>query len=133
VLHDVFEKEGLRVERVNGVWVVEDSRRTLRRVAARVAELVNADCVVLARSSDGACVIIRVSGTVAVAESTAPRWRIYQLTPLSSPQALLASEDGLPTTRNNHPLVPIPPQVHDLTIQLGVMPDHLVAALHAAR
>jgi hypothetical protein len=133
VLYDVFEKEGLQVERTDGVWVVEDSRRTLRRVAARVAELVSTDCVVLARNTRGACVIIRVGNTVAVAESTIPRWRIYQLTPLSSPQSLLASEDGLPATRNNHPLAPVPRQVDDLTNQLGVTSAHLVAALHAAK
>jgi len=133
VLYDVFEKEGLQVEQIDGVWVVDDNRRTLRRVAARVAELVHTDCVVLARNTRGACVIIRVGNTVAVAESTAPRWRIYQLTPLSSPQSLLASEDGLPTTRNNHPLEPVPRQVEDLTDRLGVTPAHLVAALHTAR
>lgn len=133
VLYDVFEKEGLQVERTDGVWVVEDSRRTLRRVAARGADLVHADCVVLARNTRGASVIIRVGNTVAVAESAAPRWRIYQLTPLSSALSLLASEDGLPTTRNNYPLVPVPRQIDDLTNQLGVTSAHLVAALHAAR
>ena len=131
VLYDVFEKEGLDVGHIDGVWVVEDNRRTLRRVAVRVAELVSADCVVLARNTSSACVIIRVGNTVAVAESTAPHWRIYQLTPLSSPQSLPASEDGLPSTRNNHPLVPVPGQVDEFTNQLGVTSAHLVAALRA--
>ena len=132
VLYDVFEKEELQVDHIDGVWVVEDNRRTLRRVAARVAELVDADCAVLARNAHNACVIMRVGNTIALAESTAPRWRIYQLTPLSSPQTLLANEDGVPTTRHNHPLDPIPVQIAALASQLGVIPVYLTAALRTS-
>jgi hypothetical protein len=127
-----FKREGLEVEQHDGVWVVDGDFRIPRRAAAKVATLIGSDCVVLARNTRSASIVLRAHNTLVVAESATPRWRIYQLTPLSTPQSILARDDGLPTTRNNRPLEPIPPIVRDIAVQAGANPEHLVAALRTA-
>lgn len=128
-LRATFEQEGLTVHLIDGVWVIDDDRRTPRRHAARVATLAGPRCAVLARNASKAAVIVRDGPTVAVAESAVPRWRIYQLSPLGTPQSLLGGDEGVPPAVTSHPLQPLPHQVQQLAAVVGANPTYLLAAL----
>jgi hypothetical protein len=128
-LRTAFDQDGLAAVLMDGVWVVDDDRRNPRRQAARVATLAGPRCAVLARTPSRAVVILRDGPTLAVAESTVPRWRIYRLSPLGTPFTLLGSDEGVPPAASVHPLQPIPRQVRQLSDTVDVDPAYLVAAL----
>ncbi len=130
-LRAAFELEGLDVEFVDGVWVTDGEFRNPRRTAAKVATMAGPTCAALARNAHKACLILRSNRTLAITESTVPRWRIYQLTPLSTPLSTLGGDEGLPSTGANHPLEPVPSRIHDLVEAVGVDISLLLAALHA--
>jgi hypothetical protein len=132
-LRTAFEHDNLTVERMDGVWVVEAGGRNPRRQAAQVATLAGPRCAVLARDSTRATVILRDGPTVAIAESAGHRWRIYRMSPLGTPLSLLCGDDGLPPTRANYPLRPLPGQVQQLAISLGVNPVQLLLAAELPR
>jgi hypothetical protein len=124
-----LDAEGLHAELIEGVWVIDGDFRTPLRVAARAATLITSPCVVLARNSKKSTVLLWRDMTLAMAESTVPRWRIYRIVPPTTPQSKFGGGDGLPTTRDIHPLVPAPEQVRTLAEQAGVQVPMLLAAL----
>ncbi|EHR58960.1 phospholipase D-like domain-containing protein [Saccharomonospora cyanea] len=130
-LRAAFENEGLAVQHIDRVWVADGQFHNPRRIAARIATLAGPHCVVLARNDRRASLILRENATVVIAESTAPRWRTYRLTPLGTPLSLLAGDEGLPSTRCTHPLQPVPDHVRNLAHNAQVNLPHLMAALHA--
>jgi hypothetical protein len=77
-------------------------------------------------------VIIRVGKAVAIAESAARRWRIYQLSPMGTPFSLLGGDEGLPGTRQQYPLEPVSQSVQELAVALHINSSYLVVALRAA-
>ncbi|MFD9740369.1 hypothetical protein [Umezawaea sp. NPDC059074] len=131
-LRDAFEREGVPATLVDGVWVVDGEFRNPRRVAAQVATMAAPACVVLARNATKAALVLRDGPTVVIAESTAPRWRIYRLTPLSTPLSLLGGDDGLPSSGTQHPLSPVPQPIRDLAEAAGVDLLMLMAAIRIA-
>jgi hypothetical protein len=131
-LRDAFDREGVPATFVDGVWVVDGEFRNPRRVAAQVATMATPACVVLARNAHKAALVLRDGATVVIAESTAPRWRIYRLTPLSTPLSLLGGDDGLPSSGTQHPLSPVPQPVRDLAENAGVDLLMLMAAIRTA-
>jgi hypothetical protein len=132
-LRIAFDHEGLPVEWIDGVWVADSDFRNPRRIAARVATLAGPRCAVLARNARTASLILRDGNTLAIAESTAPLWRIYQLTPVSTPLSIVGGDEGLPRTGRTHPLEPVPRQIRDLAETVGAHLTHLLAALHESR
>jgi hypothetical protein len=132
-LRDAFDREGMPAQHLDGVWVVDGEFRNPRRMAAQVATMAGPRCVALARNAHKATLVLRDGTALAVAESTAPRWRIYRLMPLSTPLSLLGSDDGLPSAKVQHPLEPVPQEVLDLAEKAGVNVALLVAALRAVR
>ncbi|NKE61180.1 hypothetical protein FXN61_32170 [Lentzea sp. PSKA42] len=85
---EALAQDGLHVERINGAWVVETGRSPLR-AAARVATLLGPGCV-LARKGAKTIVLLWHGKTLAMADSGVPRWRIYPVTPPSTPQSIFA-------------------------------------------
>lgn len=132
-LRDAFEKQGLPVKHIGGVWVVDGEFRNPRRVAAQVATMAGPRCVALARNTHKATLVIRDGIMLAIAESAVPRWRVYRLTTLSTPLSLLGNDEGLPSTTAQHPLEPVPQQVHDLAENARVDLVLLIAALRSVR
>jgi hypothetical protein len=57
------------------------------------------------------------------------RWRVYPLGPASTPLSLLFGDDGLPTSREQHPLLPVPQQIRKMAIHADVDTVLLAAAL----
>ena len=111
------------------VWVIDGDFRTPLRAAARAATLIGSACVVLARNSKKSTVLLWRDATLAMADSTVPRWRIYRIVPPTTPQSKFGGGEGLPSTRDIHPLVPAPEQVRALAEQAGVQLPLLLAAL----
>jgi hypothetical protein len=130
-LRAAFELDGLDVREMDGVWVCDGDFRNPRRVAARIATLAGPRCVVFARNAHKASLVLLKDSTLAIAESAVPRWRIYQITRLSSPLSLLGDGEGLPTTRQAYPLLPVPDQITQLAEATGVNIQPLVAAFVA--
>ncbi|GAB3883155.1 hypothetical protein GCM10029964_042000 [Kibdelosporangium lantanae] len=124
-----LDAEGYQAELINGVWVIDGDFRTPLRVAARAATIITSPCVVLARNSKKSTVLLWRDAVLAMAESTVPRWRIYRIVPPTTPQSKFAGGEGLPTTRDIHPLAPAPEQVRTLADQAGVQLPMLLAAL----
>ncbi|MFI9812556.1 phospholipase D-like domain-containing protein [Saccharothrix variisporea] len=127
-----FEQAGLSVRLVDGVWVRDGDFRNPRRAAAEVATIAGKRSAVLARNAAKAVVLLHDGTTLVLAESTAPRWRVYRLSPLSTPSLLLGGADGLPTASSQHPLDPSPPEVVHLADRLRVDLAHLVAAVRTS-
>ena len=115
------------------MWVVDGEFHNPRRMAAQVSTMSGPRCVALARNAHKATLVLRDGTALAVAESTASRWRLYRLTPMSTPLSLLSGDDGLPAARVQHPLEPVPQEVRDLAEKAGVNIVLLVAALRAIR
>jgi len=128
-LHAALEHEGLPVQLIDGVWVADGEFRNPRRIAARIATLAGPHCVVLARNAGKTSVILREDTTLVIAESTAPRWRIYRLTPISTPLSMFGNDTGLPAGGTTHPLEPVPDQIRALATAARVNLVHLIAAL----
>ncbi|WP_132122910.1 hypothetical protein [Actinocrispum wychmicini] len=124
-----LETEGYHAEYMEGVWVIDGDFRTPLRAAARAATLIASPCVVLARNTKKSTVLLWRDTVLAMAESTVPRWRIYRIVPPTTPQSKFGGGDGLPTTRDIHPLAPAPEQVRTLAEQAGVTLPMLLAAL----
>lgn len=124
-----LEAEGFHAELMDGVWVIDGDFRTPLRAAARAATLIGSACVVLARNSRKSTVLLWRDSILAMAESTVPRWRIYRIVPPTTPQSKFGGGEGLPSTRDIHPLAPAPEQVRTLAEQAGVQLPMLLAAL----
>lgn len=124
-----LDAEGYQAELIEGVWVIDGDFRTPLRVAARAATIIGSPCVVLARNTKKSTVLLWRDAVLAMAESTVPRWRVYRIVPPTTPQSKFAGGEGLPTTRDIHPLAPAPPQVRTLAEQAGVQLPMLLAAL----
>jgi hypothetical protein len=123
-----FRDDGLDVELFGNVWFSEGEFRNPRRIAARIATLAEAPCAVVARNGRTCTALLWTPGELAVIESTTRRWRIYRMSPMSTPLSLLGSDEGLPPTRNQQPLRPIPGPVRN---HPGLT-DHDLAQLVAA-
>jgi hypothetical protein len=121
--------EGLNAELMDGVWVIDGDFRTPLRVAARAATLIGSPCVVLARNGRKSSVMLWRDATLAMAESTVPRWRIYRIVPPTTPQSKFGGGEGVPSTRDIHPLAPAPEQVRELAAAAGVQLPMLLVAL----
>jgi hypothetical protein len=93
------------------------------------ANIAGSPCVVLARNKTRSTIIVFGDRTVAVAESAVRRWRIYPLGPASTPLSLLGGDDGLPTTREQYPLLPVPEQIQEMATRAGVNTVLFAAAL----
>jgi hypothetical protein len=132
-LRAAFESAGLEVELMDGVWVSKGTFRNPRRAAARIATLVNGNCVTMAYNDKRASVIIRDGREVVVADSTAPRWRYYKLTTLATPESLLGDAEGLPPTRENDPFRPVPERVKNLFEAAGVNSQHILVLFDSFR
>ncbi|KJK51668.1 hypothetical protein UK23_05980 [Lentzea aerocolonigenes] len=130
-LRDAFEREGLPARKIRGVWVVDGEFRNPRRIAAQVATLAGARCVVLARNATRATVVVRHGATLAITESAAPRWRVYQLPTMSTPLSLLGGSEGLPSSATQYPLEPVPTRVLELADDAEVNLAELIAAVRA--
>ncbi|MEV4317342.1 hypothetical protein [Actinocrispum sp. NPDC049592] len=124
-----LDAEGWHVELIDNVWVIDGDFRTPLRVAARAATLITSPCVVLARNTKKSTVLLWRGDTLAMAESTVPRWRIYRIVPPTTPQSKFGGGEGLPSTRDIHPLAPAPEQVRALAEAAGVQLPMLLAAL----
>jgi hypothetical protein len=124
-----LDAEGFHAELIDGVWVIDGDFRTPLRVAARAATLIGSPCVVLARNSHKSNVLLWRDTILAMADSAVPRWRIYRIVPPTTPQSKFRGGEGLPSTRDIHPLVPAPEQVRTLAEQAGVALPMLLAAL----
>jgi hypothetical protein len=83
----------------------------------------------LARNKTRSTIIVFDDRTVAVAESAVRRWRVYPLGPASTPLSLLGGDDGLPTTHEQHPLLPVPEQIQEMATRAGVNTVLFAAAL----
>jgi hypothetical protein len=132
-LRAAFESAGLEVELMGGVWVSKGTFRNPRRAAARIATLVNGNCVTMAYNDKRASVIIRDGRDLVVADSTAPRWRYYKLTTLATPESLLGDAEGLPPTRENDPFRPVPARVQALLDAGGVNAQHILVLFDSFR
>ncbi|MET0134803.1 MAG: hypothetical protein ABW215_14570 [Kibdelosporangium sp.] len=124
-----LEAEGFHAELMDGVWVIDGDFRTPLRAAARAATLIGSPCVVFARNSRKSTVLLWRDSILAMAESTVPRWRIYRIVPPTTPQSKFGGGEGVPSTRDIHPLAPAPEQVRTLAEQAGVQLPMLLAAL----
>ncbi|MFB9301959.1 hypothetical protein [Kibdelosporangium philippinense] len=124
-----LEGEGLQAELMDSVWVIDGDFRTPLRAAARAATLIGSPCVVLARNTKKSTVLLWRDSTLAMADSTVPRWRIYRIVPPTTPQSKFGGGEGLPSTRDIFPLAPAPEQVRTLADQAGVALPMLLAAL----
>jgi hypothetical protein len=60
-----------------------------------------------------------------------PRWRIYRLSPMSTPLSVLGGDDGLPGGATNHRHEPVPDPVRAIADAAGVNVAHLVSAMRA--
>lgn len=127
-----FAEEGLDVEHVDGVWVVDGSFRNTRRQAARVTTLIGAQCAVLARNTRRASIIFREGNSLILGESARPQWRFYRLTPVSTPLSMLGDSE-LPSTRQVRALEPVPDEVAGIADNLGVDLDWLLNAIRGDR
>ncbi|WP_309116498.1 hypothetical protein, partial [Saccharothrix sp.] len=128
-LRAAFAQAGLRAQLMDGVWVVDGEFRNPRRTAAQAATVAGKQSAVLARNADRAALVLRDGATIFFAESTAPRWRVYRLSPLGTPLLLLGNPEGLPPAVSQHPLDAAPPQVRKLADRLQVDLAQLVAAV----
>ncbi|MFI5563364.1 hypothetical protein ACIA2T_29125 [Amycolatopsis japonica] len=128
-----LEQEDLPAEMLDGVWVVDGTFHNPRRVAARAATLVRTPSAVLARNEHKATVILSEGKVLAIAESAAPRWRVYELPPMSTPLSILAGDDGFPQGGKTYPLEPVPTRIQALAKSVGVNHQLLVTALQAYR
>jgi hypothetical protein len=124
-----LDAEGFSAELMDGVWVIDGDFRTPLRAAARAATLIGSACVVLARNSKKSTVLLWRDTVLAMADSTVPRWRVYRIVPPTTPQSKFGGGEGLPSTRDIHPLVPAPESVRALAEQAGVQLPLLLAAL----
>jgi hypothetical protein len=129
LLRMAFQNADIPATRLDGAWVVDGEFRNPRRFAARTATIAGSPCVVLARNKTRSTIIVFDDRTVAVAESAVRRWRVYPLGPASTPLSLLGGDDGLPTTREQHPLLPVPEQIREMATRAGVNTVLLAAAL----
>jgi hypothetical protein len=129
LLRMAFQNADIPATRLDGAWVVDGDFRNPRRFAARTATIAGSPCVVLARNKTRSTIIVFDDHTVAVAESAVRRWRVYLLGPASTPLSLLGGDDGLPTTREQHPLLPVPEQIQEMATHAGVNTVLLAAAL----
>ncbi|MEW2507924.1 hypothetical protein AB0878_46425 [Amycolatopsis sp. NPDC047767] len=125
-----LENEGLPARMMDGVWVIDGEFRNPRRMAARVATLVTSPSAVVARNASKTTIVLRDGRTLAIAESTAPRWRVYTLSPMSTPVSLLTGDEGLPSGAKIYPLSPIPAAVSALAEKSRINEQLLQAALH---
>ncbi|WP_186762878.1 hypothetical protein [Lentzea tibetensis] len=123
-----LEAEGITAELMNGVWVIDGDFRNPLRVAARASTLIGESCV-LARNTKQSVVLLWHDGTLAMADSKIPRWRVYQIKAPVTPQSKFSGGEGLPPTRDSHPLAPAPEHVRRLADAVGVNLSHLLAAL----
>lgn len=123
-----LEAEGIAAELINGVWVIDGDFRNPLRVAARASTLIGESCV-LARNTKQSVVLLWHDGTLAMADSKIPRWRVYQIKAPVTPQSKFSGGEGLPPTRDSHPLAPAPEHVRRLADAVGVNLSHLLAAL----
>ncbi|MBE8519387.1 hypothetical protein ILP97_18045 [Amycolatopsis sp. H6(2020)] len=124
-----LESEGLPARMMDGVWVIDGEFRNPRRMAARVATLVTSPSAVVARNASKTTIVLRDGRTLAIAESTAPRWRVYTLSPMSTPVSLLTGDEGLPAGGKTYPLRPFPASVRTLTETIQINEQLLQAAL----
>jgi hypothetical protein len=124
-----LDAEGWHAELMDGVWVIDGDFRNPLRVAARAATLITSPCIVLARNAKKSSILLWRGESLAMAESTVPRWRIYRIVPPTTPQSKFGGGEGLPSTRDIHPLVPAPEQVRALADAAGVAVPMLLAAL----
>lgn len=129
LLRMAFQNADIPATRLDGAWVVDGDFRNPRRFAARTATIAGPPCVVLARNKTRSTIIVFDDRTVAIAESAVRRWRVYQLGPASTPLSLLGGDDGLPTTRDQYPLLPVPEQIQEMATNAGVNTVLLAAAL----
>jgi hypothetical protein len=129
LLRMAFEKEDIPAVRLDGAWVVDGEFRNPRRFAARTATIAGSPCVVVARNTSRRTIVVFDGNTVAIAESAVRRWRVYQLGPASTPLSMLGGDDGLPTTRDQFPLLPVPDQIKDMAAHAGVNTILFAAAL----
>ncbi|MET9629468.1 hypothetical protein ABZX92_18600 [Lentzea sp. NPDC006480] len=123
-----LETEGFTAEIMNGVWVVEGDFRNAVRAAARAITLTGYGCV-LARNIRQSAVMLWHENTLAMADSKVPRWRVYPILAPVTPQSKFSGGEGLPFTRDTHPLAPAPEVVRRLADAVGVNLSHLLAAL----
>lgn len=128
-LQAVLEAHDLPATWMEGVWVADGTFRNPRRIAAHVATLVGSPCVVLARNGHKTTLVLRQRATLAIAESTVPRWRLYHLSPVSTPLSILGDGDAFPSTRNTTPLEPVPQQIRAIVDTAGANLQHLLATL----
>ena len=129
LLRMAFQNAEIPATRLDGAWVVDGDFRNPRRFAARTATIAGSPCVVLARNQTRSTTIVFDDHTVAIAESAVRRWRVYPLGPASTPLSLLGGDDGLPTTRDQYPLLPVPEQIRQMATHAGVNTVLLAAAL----
>ncbi len=125
---DALEAEGISAQRIDGVWVVDGEFRKPLKVAARAITLIGRGCV-LARNSAQSIVLIWHGTTLAMADSKIPRWRVYTINAPVTPQMKFVGAEGLPPTRENHPLAPVPERVREAAAELGVDLPKLLLAL----
>lgn len=129
-LRAAFEQEDVTVDRVNGLLIVKGEFRNPRRIAARAATMSEARSIaVLARNERVASLVLRDGRTIAIAESIAPRWRVYQLGPVSTPMSVLGGDEGLPRGAATYSLVPPPPCVRQMAEAAGVDADQLASVV----
>lgn len=124
----VLEAHDLSATWLDGVWIADGTFRNPRRIAAHIATLVESPSVVLARNDHKTSLILRQDATLALAETPSPRWRIYRLSPVSTPLSTLGG-DGLPNPRATRPLEPIPAEIHTVATAAEANLQHLLAAL----
>jgi hypothetical protein len=129
LLRMAFEKEDIPAVRLDGAWVVDGDFRNPRRFAARTATIAGSPCVVVARNTSRRTIVVFDGHTVAIAESAVRRWRVYQLGPASTPLSMLGSDEGLPTTKDQFPLLPVPDQIKEMAAHAGVNTILFAAAL----
>jgi hypothetical protein len=123
-----LEAEGITAQRIDGVWVVDGTFRNPLRVAARAVTVIGGGCV-LARNTRQSTVLIWHGTTLAMADSKVPRWRIYSVTAPVTPQTKFSGGEGLPPTRDAHPLSPAPDRVRLLAEAVEVALPMLMLAL----
>ncbi|SDD51318.1 phospholipase D-like domain-containing protein [Actinokineospora iranica] len=129
VLRRRFAEQGIPALRRDGVWMVDGEFRNPRRAAATAANVAGSPCAVLARNATKATAILRAGDRIAIAESVGRQWRVYQMGPASTPVTMFGGDEGLPPTRDRHPLHPVPRPVVDLAKRVGCDPAQLAIAL----
>ncbi|ATE56624.1 hypothetical protein [Actinosynnema pretiosum] len=127
------ERIGLDVGFREGVWVVEGGFRKPRRAAAQVSTRAGERSAVLVRDVDKAVLLLREGRVLVLLESTIPQWRVYRLSPLSTPESLLSGAEQPPPPAERHGWGTPPSLVGELAERLGVNPALLVAAIAAYR